>query len=89
MGNTQGMYWAFEQMIAYVSQNETAYPGEFFGSGTGMVRESEKIAALRAGDGALSEARRHCRAGGGAPRNPNQLYCWTRVIPKQTADWKI
>jgi 2-keto-4-pentenoate hydratase/2-oxohepta-3-ene-1,7-dioic acid hydratase in catechol pathway len=34
------MYWTFEQMIAYVSQSETLYPGEFFGSGTGTVRES-------------------------------------------------
>lgn len=41
-GHTQGMYWTFEQMIAYVSQNETVYPGEFFGSGTGTVRESGK-----------------------------------------------
>jgi 2-keto-4-pentenoate hydratase/2-oxohepta-3-ene-1,7-dioic acid hydratase in catechol pathway len=34
------MYWTFEQMIAYVSQSETLYPGEFFGSGTGTVPES-------------------------------------------------
>ena len=41
-GHTKGMYWTFEQMIAYVSQNETLYPGEFFGSGTGTVPESGK-----------------------------------------------
>jgi 2-keto-4-pentenoate hydratase/2-oxohepta-3-ene-1,7-dioic acid hydratase in catechol pathway len=40
-GHTKGMYWTFEQ-IAYVSQSETLYPGEFFGSGTGTVRESGK-----------------------------------------------
>jgi len=89
-GHTQGMYWTFEQMIAYVSQNETVYPGRILwlwhrhGS---RVRKRSPL--LRAGDGALSEARRHRRAGGGTPRNPNQLYCWTRVIPTQTADWKI
>ena len=41
-GHTRGVYWTFEQMIAYVSQNETLYPGEFFGSGTGTVPESGK-----------------------------------------------
>ena len=41
-GHTKGMYWTFEQMIAYVSQSETLHPGEFFGSGTGTVRESGK-----------------------------------------------
>ena len=39
-GHSRGMYWTFEQMIAYVSQNETLHPGEFFGSGTGTVPES-------------------------------------------------
>jgi len=39
-GHTRGMYWTFEQMIAYVSQAETLHPGEFFGSGTGTVPES-------------------------------------------------
>ncbi len=28
------MHWSFEQMIEYVSKNETLHPGEFFGSGT-------------------------------------------------------
>ena len=41
-GHTSGMYWTFEQMIAYVSQNETLHPGEFFGSGTATVPESGK-----------------------------------------------
>ncbi|MFY9530547.1 MAG: fumarylacetoacetate hydrolase family protein [Candidatus Acidiferrales bacterium] len=41
-GHTKGMYWTFEEMIAYVSQSETLYPGEFFGSGTGTVPESGK-----------------------------------------------
>src|SRR5579864_3887654 len=41
-GHTKGMRWSFEEMIAYVSRNETLYPGEFFGSGTGTVSESGK-----------------------------------------------
>ena len=58
-GHTSGMYWTFEDMIAYVSQSETIYPGEFFGSGTGTVPESGKDRrccglemgrSLRAGD---------------------------------------
>jgi 2-keto-4-pentenoate hydratase/2-oxohepta-3-ene-1,7-dioic acid hydratase in catechol pathway len=39
-GHTKGMRWKFEDLIAYVSQDETLYPGEFFGSGTGTVHES-------------------------------------------------
>ena len=39
-GHTEGMRWTFEELIAYVSQDETLYPGEFFGSGTGTVPES-------------------------------------------------
>ena len=39
-GHTKGMRWKFEDLIAYVSQDETLYPGEFFGSGTGTVSES-------------------------------------------------
>ncbi len=39
-GHTKGMRWTFEDLIAYVSQSETLYPGEFFGSGTGTVPES-------------------------------------------------
>ena len=41
-GHSRGMYWTFEQMIAYVSQSETVHPGEFFGSGTATVPESGK-----------------------------------------------
>lgn len=33
-GNSSGMHWTFEQMIAHVSRDETLYPGDFFGSGT-------------------------------------------------------
>ena len=39
-GHTRGMRWKFEDLIAYVSQDETLHPGEFFGSGTGTVPES-------------------------------------------------
>jgi 2-keto-4-pentenoate hydratase/2-oxohepta-3-ene-1,7-dioic acid hydratase in catechol pathway len=33
-GTSADMHFSFEEMLAYVSQNETLYPGEFFGSGT-------------------------------------------------------
>ena len=33
-GNTSDMYYSFEEMISFVSQAETLYPGEFLGSGT-------------------------------------------------------
>ena len=33
-GNTGEAYWRFEQLIAYISQSETLYPGDFIGSGT-------------------------------------------------------
>ena len=58
-GHTKGMRWTFEELIAYVSRDETLYPGEFFGSGTGTVPESgdnrcccglEMGRFLRAGD---------------------------------------
>ncbi len=58
-GHTKGMRWTFEELIAYVSQDETLYAGEFFGSGTGTVPESganrcccglEMGRFLRAGD---------------------------------------
>jgi 2-keto-4-pentenoate hydratase/2-oxohepta-3-ene-1,7-dioic acid hydratase in catechol pathway len=39
-GHTKGMRWTFEEIIAYVSQSETLFPGEFFGSGTGTIPES-------------------------------------------------
>lgn len=33
-GNSADMYFTFEEMIAYVSQDETLHVGEFFGGGT-------------------------------------------------------
>jgi 2-keto-4-pentenoate hydratase/2-oxohepta-3-ene-1,7-dioic acid hydratase in catechol pathway len=33
-GNSSTMHWKFEDLIAYISQSETLYPGEFLGSGT-------------------------------------------------------
>jgi len=33
-GNSSDMYWTFAQMIAFISKNETLYPGDFIGSGT-------------------------------------------------------
>ncbi len=33
-GNSSDMYWKFEDIISYISQSETLYPGEFIGSGT-------------------------------------------------------
>lgn len=33
-GNSRTMHWSFEQMIAFVSQDDTIYPGDIFGSGT-------------------------------------------------------
>ncbi len=39
-GHTRHMHWSFEDMIAYVSQDETLHPGEFFGSGTATAPES-------------------------------------------------
>jgi 2-keto-4-pentenoate hydratase/2-oxohepta-3-ene-1,7-dioic acid hydratase in catechol pathway len=33
-GHSSGMHWTFEQLIAYVSRDETLYPGDFLGSGT-------------------------------------------------------
>jgi 2-keto-4-pentenoate hydratase/2-oxohepta-3-ene-1,7-dioic acid hydratase in catechol pathway len=33
-GSSSSMHWKFEDLIAHVSQSETIYPGEFFGSGT-------------------------------------------------------
>jgi 2-keto-4-pentenoate hydratase/2-oxohepta-3-ene-1,7-dioic acid hydratase in catechol pathway len=31
---TDQMFWTFPQMISYISQSETLYPGDFLGSGT-------------------------------------------------------
>lgn len=33
-GTSGDMYWTFEEIISYISQEETLYPGEFIGSGT-------------------------------------------------------
>lgn len=33
-GTSADMYWSFEQLIEYVSRDETLYPGDFLGSGT-------------------------------------------------------
>ena len=32
-GDTRGMLFSFEEILAYVSQDETIHAGEFFGSG--------------------------------------------------------
>ncbi len=34
LGSSAGMLHSFEDMIAFVSRDETLHPGEFFGSGT-------------------------------------------------------
>ena len=33
-GSTASMHWSFEQMIAFLSRDDTVYPGELIGSGT-------------------------------------------------------
>jgi 2-keto-4-pentenoate hydratase/2-oxohepta-3-ene-1,7-dioic acid hydratase in catechol pathway len=33
-GSTRDMHWTFEEIISYISQSETLFPGEFIGSGT-------------------------------------------------------
>jgi 2-keto-4-pentenoate hydratase/2-oxohepta-3-ene-1,7-dioic acid hydratase in catechol pathway len=33
-GNSRDMYFEFDEMIAYISRDETLHPGEFIGSGT-------------------------------------------------------
>lgn len=33
-GHSSSIHWTFEDLIAHISQSETLYPGEFFGSGT-------------------------------------------------------
>ncbi len=50
-GNTSSMYWKFEDLIAHISQSETLYPGEFFGSGTvGNGCGLERMKFLKHGD---------------------------------------
>ena len=53
--NTGEAHWRFEQLIAYISQDETLYPGDFIGSGTasgenGMGCGLEQGRFLSAGD---------------------------------------
>jgi len=33
-GNTRDMHFSFEEIIAYISKDETLYPGDFIGGGT-------------------------------------------------------
>jgi 2-keto-4-pentenoate hydratase/2-oxohepta-3-ene-1,7-dioic acid hydratase in catechol pathway len=33
-GNSSGMYWKFEQMIEFITQDDTIFPGDVIGSGT-------------------------------------------------------
>ena len=33
-GNSKDMHWSFEEVIEYISRDETLHPGEFLGSGT-------------------------------------------------------
>ncbi|MGH1352995.1 MAG: fumarylacetoacetate hydrolase family protein [Methyloligellaceae bacterium] len=40
-GNSRDMYWTFEQIIEYISQSETLYPGEFISSGTCSGKEGK------------------------------------------------
>ncbi|MGQ3027554.1 MAG: fumarylacetoacetate hydrolase family protein, partial [Ferrovibrionaceae bacterium] len=50
-GTSAGMLHSFEDMIAFVTRDETIYPGEFFGSGTmgnGCGLEQDRF--LRHGD---------------------------------------
>ena len=50
-GNSASMHFTFEEIIAYISRDETLYPGEFIGSGTvggGCGLESDRW--LKRGD---------------------------------------
>jgi len=50
-GSSSTMHWKFEDLIAHVSQSETIYPGEFFGSGTvGNGCGLEQMRFLKHGD---------------------------------------
>ena len=33
-GNSNSMYWKFEDLISYITRSETLYPGEFLGACT-------------------------------------------------------
>jgi 2-keto-4-pentenoate hydratase/2-oxohepta-3-ene-1,7-dioic acid hydratase in catechol pathway len=50
-GNSNSMYWKFEDLIAYITRSETLYPGEFLGSGTvGNGCGLEHMRFIKAGD---------------------------------------
>lgn len=50
-GSTSSMYWTFPQLIAFISETETLYPGELLGSGTvGTGCGLELGRKLRSGD---------------------------------------
>lgn len=50
-GNSSSMHWKFENLLSYISQSETLYPGEFFGSGTvGNGCGLEQMRFLKHGD---------------------------------------
>ena len=50
-GSTSTMFWKFEDLLAHISQSETLYPGEFFGSGTvGNGCGLEHMKTLKHGD---------------------------------------
>jgi 2-keto-4-pentenoate hydratase/2-oxohepta-3-ene-1,7-dioic acid hydratase in catechol pathway len=50
-GNSNSMYWKFEDCIAHVSRDETIHTGEFFGSGTvGGGCGLEHMRFLKSGD---------------------------------------
>jgi 2-keto-4-pentenoate hydratase/2-oxohepta-3-ene-1,7-dioic acid hydratase in catechol pathway len=50
-GNTGSMRWTFEDVIQHVSESETLYPGEFFGSGcVGNGSGLERLHFLKPGD---------------------------------------
>ncbi|TKT82483.1 fumarylacetoacetate hydrolase family protein [Aquamicrobium sp. LC103] len=50
-GSTGTMHWKFEDLLSHVSQSETIYPGEFFGSGTvGNGCGLERMKFLKHGD---------------------------------------
>lgn len=50
-GNSGTMHWKFEDLLVHISQSETIYPGEFFGSGTvGNGCGLERMSFLKHGD---------------------------------------
>ncbi len=50
-GNSSAMYWKFEDLIEHISQSETIFPGEIYGSGTvGTGCAGELGRTLKSGD---------------------------------------